>query len=285
MVASKISQHSKKITRIGVINIMPKAEEYEQLITHAFSDVGYPISLQWIRLDSHAYSSSDPVRIQSGYRSYEDIAVNDGLDGLVLTGAPVEEKEFEDVRYWDELERILTHARAKGIFILGLCWGGMALAKLLGIKKQRLSQKLFGVYPLQALPRDTHIIHSKQSILMCPQSRHAEIADSELERAKDAGLVRLRAWSKETGYTIFETLDRQLVMHLGHPEYTPDRLIFEYTRDLAKERAGVVAPINLSLTHPDDSWRNHRRNFFKQWVESIRQHAQQPHQSIIRKVA
>lgn len=253
--------------RIGIINIMPRVESYERYLLGPLERAPWLVEPVWIRLETHAYSSSDRDHIARSYSTYERAMGEGGLDGLILTGAPVEELAFEEVTYWAELTRILEDARAHVPTTLGLCWGGLALAKLLGVEKQRYASKLFGVFQHRSLaaPGDD-VFGDGSERFWCAQSRHSGISDEALERASAEGVVRLLAHSLEAGYSVFETPDHRWVMHLGHPEYEPARLVDEWERDSKLGRADVQPPRNFDLRAPSDVWREHRAALFSGWL-------------------
>jgi homoserine O-succinyltransferase len=257
-----------QITRVGIINLMPRAEEYEPLLLRAVGQCLPLVQPVWIRVRSHSYSSSDRDYLEQAYVSYEQARAT-GLDGLILTGAPVEDLPYERVRYWQELAEILEDAHDAVPSTLGLCWGGMALAKLLNVEKVALPRKLFGVFPLQrhlgvaplALQRDE---------FLCPQSRHSSLDEDLLNEAEQTGGVVRLAGSEPTGTTILTSSSGRYLMHLGHPEYEPERLVFEYRRDAAAGRSDVSKPENFDLEQPTASWRHSRDLFFSEWIESLR---------------
>jgi homoserine O-succinyltransferase len=222
----------------------------------------------WIRLHTHSYASSDLLHLERWYVPFER-ALAEGLDGLLLTGAPVEELAYDDVRYWSELREILLVARASIASTLGLCWGGMALGKLLGIEKAGYPHKLFGVYPLARRAHGRALFDDASDSLVCAQSRHAGIDDAALEAVERAGMVHLLAHSAEGGYTIFESADRRYLAHLGHPEYAPARLAFEYQRDRRLGRADVAAPHEVDLEHAEAVALPHGRRFLTGWLREL----------------
>jgi homoserine O-succinyltransferase len=255
--------------RVGVINIMPRAETYEAYLVRPIARAALPVNLTWIRLVSHVYGSSDADHIERRYISYEAASRHGSLDGLVLTGAPVEEMEFESVRYWPELCDILADCRAHVASVLGLCWGGLALARQLGIDKHRLERKLFGVYAETTLDPEHPILGGSDDVFHCAHSRHAGIRPERLEAARDDGVVRLLSRGAQTGYSIFESTDRRFLAHLGHPEYEVARLVHEWERDSALGRADVSPPANLDLENPVNLWRSHRNDLFERWLQDL----------------
>jgi homoserine O-succinyltransferase/O-acetyltransferase len=257
--------------RVGILNIMPRAESYEFSLLHPLGRSVLQIEPVWIRLKTHKYQSSDQDHLQKLYITFEEAVDKDHLDGLIVTGAPVEEIPFEEVSYWDEIKRILKYARNNIASTLGICWGGLALAKFLGIDKITCEKKIFGVFETANLDRTHRITGEMDDMFWCAQSRHSGIPDQILEQERDKGNIHLLAYSKDAGYTIFESTDHRFIVHLGHPEYEPDRLVEEYERDKKKGRADVDPPLNIDLTKPVNTWRSHRSEFFSEWVKYIHQ--------------
>jgi homoserine O-succinyltransferase/O-acetyltransferase len=132
--------------RVGVLNIMPKAETYEFNLLNPLGRSVLQIEPVFIKLETHVYSSSDQEHLDRLYVYFEDAIKNDHLDGLIVTGAPVEEIPFEEVSYWEEIKRILKYARNNIPSTLGMCWGALAIAKFLGIEKTMYPKKIFGVF-------------------------------------------------------------------------------------------------------------------------------------------
>lgn len=243
--------------RIGILNLMPRLEAYEPSLLGPLARSGHVVEPVFVRLESHGYGSSDHAHLARFYRPFADAGE---LDGLILTGAPVEELAFDAVRYWAELEAILRSTRAP---VLGLCWGGMALAGMLGIPKVVFPKKLFGVYENAALEPGHPLVPGR---FVCAQSRHSGIVDAELERAQADGRVRLLGHAPETGYTVFETVDERWLMHLGHPEYEGERLAFEWERDRGLGRKDVDPPHDFDVSAPVTRWREHRETLFARWL-------------------
>jgi len=236
--------------RVGILNIMPKGEAYEPYLLFPLSRTIIQIEPIWIRLHSHAYKSTDLDHLDHYYDYFENAIAKAPLDGLVVTGAPVEEMEYEQVSYWDEITTILTFARQNITSTFGICWGGLALAKMVGIEKEMFDKKLFGVFETRNLDRSHPITGELDDVFWCVQSRHSGISDDVLERKRSEGKLNLLAHSDNGGYTIFESADRRFLMHLGHPEYEAQRLVDEYRRDAALGRSDVPLPANLDVNKP-----------------------------------
>jgi homoserine O-succinyltransferase/O-acetyltransferase len=257
--------------RVGIINIMPRAETYEDNLLRPLARAPALVEPVWIRLGSHAYSSSDSGQIARRYLTFEQATSTSVLDGLILTGAPVEELPFEDVHYWPELKAILGQARRTIPSTLGLCWGGLALAKQLDIDKQLFPKKLFGVFRNRILTPESGLLADGDEPFWCAHSRHSGIRDDVLERAAADGRVNLLSHAPETGYSIFQSSDRRYLMHLGHPEYDARRLALEWERDQSLGRADVEPPQNFDPESPKAVWRSHCTTLFSRWLASLRQ--------------
>ena len=255
--------------RVGILNIMPKGETYEPYLLFPLSRTIIQIEPVWIRLHSHAYKTTDQDHLELYYDYFENVIARAPLDGLIVTGAPVEEMEYEDVSYWNEISTILTFARQNITSTFGICWGGMALAKMIGIEKEMFAKKLFGAYETRNLNRLHPVTGELDDLFWCVQSRHSGISDRVLESERDRRNVNLLAHSENGGYTIFESADQRFFMHLGHPEYEAHRLVEEYRRDVELGRSDVPPPANLDLNNPVNRWRSHGLEFFAQWVRYI----------------
>ncbi len=250
--------------RIGILNIMPLGKQYEFNLLHPLGLSPLQIEPIWIRLRSHSYKTWDLAHLDNLYVSWEEAMTPKPLDGLIITGAPVEHLCFEDVNYWPELVNMIDEARRSCASTLGLCWAGFALAYLAGVDKQAFDRKLFGVFPMRSLVPGHALMGTQDDRFVCPQSRHAGLPDAAMEAAQRQGRLRLLAHGEKVGYTIFETTDQRQLMHLGHPEYNAGRLLTEMERD--KARGDVQPPENFDLDTPQTLWRSHRNLLFQHWL-------------------
>ena len=250
--------------RIGILNIMPLGKQYEFNLLHPLGLSPLQIEPIWIRLNSHSYKTWDLSHLDKSYVSWDEAMSPNPLDGLIITGAPVEHLCFEDVNYWKELVNLIEEAKYSCASTLGLCWAGFALAYLAGVRKVSLQQKLFGVFPMRSLVPGHSLMGTQNDQFLCPQSRYATLPDTAMEAAQRQGRLRLLAHGESVGYTIFETPDQRQLMHLGHPEYNVDRILAEMERD--KARGDVPPPQNFDSDHPQTLWRSHRNLLFQQWL-------------------
>ena len=250
--------------RIGILNIMPLGKQYEFNLLHPLGLSPLQIEPIWIRLKSHSYKTWDIEHLKNLYVDWDEAMSPNPLDGLIITGAPVEHLPFEEVNYWKEFVSLIEESKHKCASTLGLCWAGFAMAYMAGVEKQNFNKKLFGVYPMRSLVPSHSLMGTQDDEFLCPQSRHAGLPDIEMEQAEKEGRLRLLAYGEKVGYTIFETPDQRQLMHLGHPEYNVDRLKSEMERD--KKRGDVAPPENFDLVKSNTSWRSHRNLLFQQWL-------------------
>jgi len=255
--------------RIGILNIMPQAESYEFELLFPLGRTIIQIEPVWIRLKSHNYNSTSKEHLSKLYIPFDEAVEPKHLDGLILTGAPVEDLSFEQVHYWPEIMGIMAHAKKDIASTLGICWGGLALAKFLGIDKVPYREKVFGVFETKNINRYHRITGELDDVFWCPQSRHSGIPDDAIEKERDKGVVNLLAYSEEAGYVMFESKDQKFLAHLGHPEYDENRLIEEYIRDRKAGRTDVVRPRNIDINKPVNRWRGHCLEFFSQWTKFV----------------
>lgn len=267
--ASHAAMQDIRPLRIGILNIMSNIQTYEFNLLYPLSKSILQIIPVWLKLNTYNYDTSSQEHLKDLYVSFKEAISDRMLDGLIITGAPVEELDFEQIDYWDEVQSIIGYARKNIISTMGIGWGAMALAKAIGIDKTRLDSKLFGVYQTRNLSTQHVITGDLDDVFCCPQSRHSGYPDVVLETERDKGMLNLLGYSEEAGYVIFETTDRRFLMHLGHPEYNSGRLLEESLRDKAKKRTDVKEPVNFNLDKPVNSWRSHRNEFFSQWIKYI----------------
>lgn len=255
--------------RIGIMNIMPQAEDYEYSLLFPLGRPLIQIEPVWLRLKTHRYNSTSKSHLDQFYVTFDEAIREQRLDGLIITGAPVEEMPFEKIYYWDEVQEILEYARKNVASTLGICWGGLALARFLGMEKEKYDRKKFGVYEVKNIDPSHRVTGELDDVFYCPVSSHSGIPDAVLEKEQKKGNVNLLAHSNQAGYLIFESSDQKFLMHLGHPEYANDRLIIEYRRDRKKNRDDVAPPENIDLKNPVNRWRGHCLEFFSQWIKYV----------------
>ncbi len=267
MTHTRASTQDIRPLRIVLLNLMPKKIETETQLSRLLGNTPLQIELELVRMKSHEAANTPQHHLLSFYKTFDDIR-DERFDGMVITGAPVEQMPFEDVDYWPELCQIMVWSKTNVHSTLHICWGAQAgLYYHYGIEKQQLPKKLFGVFP--------HRVEYKRSILfrgfddefMVPHSRHTTVRREDIEKVDD---LRILASSEEAGvYAVFTNMGRQIFI-TGHSEYDADTLKNEYLRDIAAGK-----PIEIPKNYfPDDDptrqplvrWRSSANLLFSNWL-------------------
>ncbi|AXA94113.1 homoserine O-succinyltransferase [Massilia sp. YMA4] len=212
---------------VGVLNFMPNAQAYGRSVAAALQCADVPVELHSVRLRSHAYRSSGGD--VAHYPDFEELTARVALDLLLVTGAPVEHLPYEQIHYFPELCAIFHEAERRRIGVMGICFGALALARYLGHDKRLMAQKVFGVHEVQACPGAERYLGSGNRTLQLPLSTWALLDPAG--GLPGARPVKPLLRHREYGDLMLATEDEQLVMMLGHPEYTADMLYREWLRD------------------------------------------------------
>ncbi len=258
-----------KKLRIGILNIMPEAEKYEISILKLIAKQAIPVETILIKVKNHAYRSTNKQHLEKFYLAFDQVIDTKKLDGLVITGAPVETMPFENITYWNELVEIFKYAQRNIISTMGLCWGGIAIGEYLGINKIMYSEKLFGVFPSEYLQKNHWVTNDTNRVFDCPQSRYAGLNENDLITSEKNGTIRLLVNSAEAGHFIFESSDNRFIAHLGHPEYDTNRIVSEYERDTLKGLNHT--PLHFDVKNPVNTWQKSGMDFFAKWVQMIKE--------------
>lgn len=252
--------------RIGILNLMPEAEKYEPSIFRRLDKSTKKIIPVLIRSEVHSYKSSDHDHLEKNYSTFSDVIREGALQGLIITGAPVENIPFEEVKYWTELCDIMSYSWKNIPGTMGLCWGGLAMGKFLGIEKQNYAKKIFGVFPSKNLTQHP-VTASFGDSFFCPHSRYAGFDEDNLKRQESEGIIKILAASEETGSFMFASTEKNFVAHIGHPEYDPERILFEYHRDQAAGLNSV--PLYFNTEKPEYNWEKSGTEFFTNWIGTL----------------
>ena len=253
--------------RIGLLNIMPEAEKYELSVLKLLKHQSIPLELVLIKANHHIYKSSNLIHLEKNYITFDKAIENKKLHGLILTGAPVETMDFENITYWKELLEIFDYAQQHIKSTLGICWGGIAIGKYLGIDKKMLDKKLFGVFTAKYMQRNHWMNNHSNPEFDCPQSRYAGLNEIDLAEAVKSKKIRLLVNSSEAGAFVFESTDERFIAHLGHPEYDENRIIFEYKRDYLKGLNHL--PCHFDVNLPVNTWQQDSQDFIGKWLQMI----------------
>ncbi len=253
--------------KIAILNLMPTKITTETQLARLLGNTPLQVEVELLQTKSHKPKNTSKEHMLAFYKTFDEVK-HRKFDGLVITGAPVEQMEFEEVEYWEELTEIMEWSKTHVTSTFHICWGAQAgLYYHYGIKKYPLEQKMFGVFP--------HRLEYKQSILfrgfddtfMVPHSRHTEVRIEDVEKVPE---LKILSTSKEAGLYVAATKHGRQIFVTGHSEYDADTLAKEYFRD---KDAGL--PIHVPCNYfPDDddtkdpimTWRAHANLLYSNWL-------------------
>ena len=250
-----------------ILNLMPTKIVTETQILRKLSNTPLHINVQLLKTSSHTAQNTDSQHLDSFYTTFEAVR-EERYDGMIITGAPVENLEFEDVDYWDELCQIMRWTRSHVHSTLHICWGAQAgLYYHYGIPKHTLSKKLFGIYEHDIIRKRSPLFRGFDDRFYAPHSRYTEVT---LEDVLAVPELELLATSREAGVFGVKSTDNRRFFIFAHPEYDSDTLALEYFRDVAKGLP-ISVPKNY---YPDDDpskppifrWRAHAHLLYSNWL-------------------
>jgi len=253
--------------RIVILNLMPTKEVTETQLIRMLSNTPLQIELTLLHTSTHKSKNASAEHLSSFYRTFNDIK-DDFFDGMIITGAPVEQLNFEEVDYWGELVEIMGWADSHVFTSMFICWAAQAaLYHYYGIGKKPLPQKMFGVFKHEVLVPYHKLLRGFDDVFYAPHSRHTTI---DLKDITDCPHLELLAVSKEAGAYLITEKHGNRVFVTGHSEYDPETLALEYRRDKSKG-LDIEVPKNY---FPDDDdarsprvrWRSHGNLLFANWL-------------------
>ena len=225
---------------IAILNLMPTKEVTETQIMRLLSNSPLQINITLISTESYVGKNTSLEHLKRFYKSFSDVK-NRKFDGMIITGAPVENVEFTDVKYWKELQTIFEYAKTNVTSTLFICWGAQAgLYHYYGIEKHLLPEKLFGVFKHKKLVNYDKLLKGTDDRFFMPHSRHSTVKIEDIKKCKDLVLL---ATSKEAGAAIIRSKDDKFIFITGHAEYDRETLELEYLRDINKG-LNVPVPVN-----------------------------------------
>ena len=215
---------------IAILNLMPTKIVTENQLLRLLSNSPLQINITLLATETYVGKNTSLDHLQKFYKSFSEVQ-DKKFDGMIITGAPVEEIDFNEVKYWDELKKIFDYAKKNVTSTMFICWGAQAgLYYYYGINKYPLDKKLFGVYKHQKLQEFEPLLKGTDDRFFMPHSRHSTVKIEDIEKCKDLVLL---ASSKDAGATIIRSKDNKFIFITGHAEYDRDTLEIEYKRDLA----------------------------------------------------
>jgi len=253
--------------KIAILNLMPLKITTETDLIRLLSNTPLQLEISFMKLRSHTPKNTPIEHMMMFYRDFEQMR-KEKYDGMIITGAPVETLDFEDVTYWDEMQDIFQWARTHVWSTMYICWAAQAgLYYHYGVLKYPLEKKMFGIFPQQMLEPQLPIFRGFDDLFMMPHSRHTELhRDDILARPE----LTLLAESKQSGVSMVMARGGREFFITGHLEYAPDTLDKEYRRD-KDVRADVELPVNYyrnddPLQEPLVTWRAHANLLYSNWI-------------------
>ena len=253
--------------RVAILNLMPTKVATETQLLRLLGNSPLQVEVTLLHSASHDSKNVSAEHLITHYKSFAQVR-RQKFDGLIITGAPVEQMPFEEVDYWPELTNIMDWAEANVFSMLYICWGAQAgLYHYYGIPKYPLPEKMFGVFPHRVFDRYHKLMRGFDDVFMAPHSRHTEIRRADIEQVPQ---LQILAESEEAGVYIVASRDGRHTFVTGHSEYDPLTLKGEYDRDVAK---GLPIRVPANYFPNDDPaqpplvrWRGHSNLLFCNWL-------------------
>lgn len=253
--------------KIAILNLMPTKIVTETQLTRLLSNSSLQVEVTLLQTASHVSKHTPKEHLSAFYKYFDDIC-DEKFDGLIITGAPVEEMPFESVDYWPELCRVMEWSKTHVFSTFHICWAAQAaLYYHYGVPKYQLDNKLFGVYSHNVLQSSHPLLRGFDETFLAPHSRHTECRITDI--SCDSRLEILSS-SKDAGAYIIAAKNRNMFFVTGHAEYDHDTLSKEYFRDLNKglkiDIPNNYFPDNDPNNRPPNLWRGHAHLLFSNWL-------------------
>ena len=253
--------------QILVLNLMPTKIATETQLSRLLGNTPLQVELELLHTSSHESKNTAREHLFQFYKVFDEVKERN-FDGMIITGAPVEQMPFEQVEYWDELCRIMEWSKTHVYSTFHICWGAQAgLYYHYGIRKVELPEKLFGVYPHRVERRFSMLMRGFDDTFMVPHSRHTTVLREDIERC---GKLKILASSEQAGVYAVSTAGGRQIFITGHSEYDARTLEAEYLRDKA---AGLPIrmpenyyPNNDDTQPPMVTWRSHASLLYQNWL-------------------
>lgn len=253
--------------KIVIVNLMPTKIATETQLARVLANSPLQVEMTLVQMDSHASTHISQEHMDTFYKTLDEIK-HDYFDGMILTGAPVEQMPYEQVDYWKELCEIFEFCKTHVYSNMFICWGAQAaLYYYFGIDKYLLDEKVFGVFEHKVTRAYNPLVRGFDSLFYAPHSRHTEIKKEEILEHPE---LRILAESEEVGPHIISTDNGRQIFVLGHQEYDKDTLAGEYFRDINK---GLDIKVPANYFKNDDPkqevlfrWRAHANLLFSNWL-------------------
>lgn len=253
--------------KLLILNLMPIKITTETQLLRKLANTPLQIEVEFLQTISHEAKNVDKSHLDSFYRTFEEIC-GEMYDGMIITGAPVENLDFDQVDYWPELCEIMEWTKSNVHSTFHICWGAQAgLYYHFGIEKHTLPKKLFGVYEHSLTKPNSPLFRGFDNRFFIPHSRYTGVSPEDIERVPD---LTLMASSDQAGVFAVKTESNRQFFITGHPEYDPETLALEYERDL-KKGIEIDLPENYFTDNdpakaPKVTWRAHGQLLYSNWL-------------------
>ena len=252
---------------ICILNLMPVTQDTELQLLRALSNTPLQIAVSFMKMNSHVSLNTPIQHLNQFYKTFDELK-NNKYDGLIITGAPVEQIPFEEVDYWKELCEIMDWSRSHVFSTFHICWGAQAgLYYHYGLKKVLLPQKLFGVYEHKVMNRKVPLVRGFDDTFLIPHSRHTAVLSEDIH---NCSALTVLAESEEAGVLLCMAEEGRQIFVMGHPEYDRYTLHNEYMRDKNKglpiQMPKNYYPGNDDTQRPSLQWRSHSNNLYCNWL-------------------
>ncbi len=253
--------------QIAILNLMPVKEDTEVQLLRSLSNTPLQVDITFLTTGSYIGTHTPTSHLDQFYLTYEDVK-NRKFDGLIITGAPVELMEFEEVTYWQELVQIMEWSKTNVTSTLHICWGAQAgLYYHYGIQKTTLQKKLFGIFEHKVLRRRVPFVRGFDDIFYAPHSRYTTVSREDILQKEELSIL---AESEEAGVFIVIAQDGKQIFVMGHPEYDRISLDKEYKRDINKgleiDLPKNYYPSDQPESRPNLVWRAHANAMYTNWL-------------------
>jgi homoserine O-succinyltransferase len=253
--------------RVAILNLMPTKVATETQILRLLGNSALQVDVTLLRTATHDPKNTGADHLLKHYTTFEEVW-GEKFDGLIITGAPVEQMEFEAVDYWPELSRIMNWAATDVVSTFNICWGAQAaLYHRYGIPKYPLPRKMFGVFEHRTLAPTERLLRGFDDTFLAPHSRHTEVRRADIEKVSDLSIL---AESDDAGVYLVGSKDGRHIFVTGHSEYDPLTLKTEYDRDVNK---GLPIDVPRNYYPQDDPskppqvrWRGHANLLYANWL-------------------
>lgn len=253
--------------KLAIVNLMPTRETTETQLLRLLGNTPLQVEITLVRMENHEFKNTSSDYLEKFYIPSSEV-FNHRYDGMIITGAPVEQIPFEQVDYWSELCKIMDYAKENVFSTLNLCWGAFAaLYHLYGIPKIPLKEKLFGIFMNTRTTQNDPLLRGFDDTFPIPQSRHVSLREEDILHHPELTAL---AHSEEAGITLIKSNDNRQIFMTGHLEYDTNTLATEYWRDKAKNLPIAMPknyfPENNTDLPPKSYWRSTAHLLFSNWL-------------------